>query len=140
MGGVFREYNRCKRAYDSMQAICNSILTEKERFFTRTQPNAIRYDKVAVEGGLHDNCFDEYLAECEKREIDKRLNEAIKLLQARAELLRLKEMELRASNDITDVVYTMKYLDNAKPKTIAMALAYSESQIYRIIEQIKREI
>ena len=139
MGGVFREYNRCKRAYDSMQDICNSILTEKERFFTRTQPNAIRYDKVAVEGGLHDNGFDEYLAECEKREIDKRLNEAIKLLQARAELLRLKEMELRASNDITDVVYTMKYLDNAKPKTIAMALAYSESQIYRIIEQIKRE-
>ena len=137
---VFVEYENCKKTYDALQDICNSILTEKEKYFSKTQPNAIRYDKVAVAGGLHENGFDEYLAECEKRNIDRRLNEGISLLRARAELLRLKEIDLRASKDINDIIYTMKFLDNAKPKAIAMALGYSESQVYRLIQKIQERI
>ena len=134
---IFQEYERLKKQFDNMQKICEQILTEKEKYFTRTQPNAIRYDKVSVTGGKKDNCFDEYLAECEKHKINQRLDEAIKIMQARGELLRLKEIELRASKDLNDIIYTMKFLDHAKPKTIAMALGYSESQIYRILEKMR---
>ena len=141
MGGVFIEYDNFKHKYTEIQSKYNEILTEKENLFTRTQPNAIRYDKLQIEGGkLRENGFDEYLAECEKRNIDRRLNEGISLLRARAELLRLKEIDLRASKDINDIIYTMKFLDNAKPKTIAMALGYSESQVYRLIQKIQERI
>ena len=137
---LFIEYEKLKKQYNTMQSICDGILREKEKYFTLTQPNAIRYDKVAVGGGEHDNLFDEYLSKCEEHKIDKRLSEAIKIVQARAELLALKERQLRDSRDINDVIYTMKYLDNAKPKTIAMALGYSESQVYRILVKIQEKI
>ena len=135
---VFPEYEKLKMKYKAMQSICDDILREKEKFFTRTQPDAIRYDKINVQGGKKDNGFDNYLVECEKRNIDNRLNEAIKILQARGELLKLKEIELRGSKDIIDIIYVMRHLDHAKVGTIAMALNYSESQIYRILEKIER--
>ena len=135
---LFVEYEMLKKRYNAMQSICDSILREKEKYFTKTQPNAIRYDKVAVLGGEHDNGFDEYLVECEKHKIDKRLNEAINILHARADLMALKEQELRASKDINDIIYVMHFLDGAKVLTISMALNYSQSQVYRIIEKIKK--
>lgn len=133
------EYERLKASYVRMQSVCDSILREKEKYFTKTQPNAIRYDNIGVAGGVRSNRFDEYLDECKDHKIDERLREAITILQARADLLRLKELELRASKDINDIVYVMRFLDNAKPSTIAMALSYSESQIYRIIEKIQKK-
>ena len=135
---VYPEFENLKESYERMQSVCDSILREKEKYFTKTQPNAVRYDRVGVAGGVHSNGFDEYLDECKEHKIDERLNEAISILQARAELMRLKELDLRASKDINDIVYVMKFLDNAKPSTIAMALSYSESQIYRIIEKIQK--
>ncbi len=140
MGGIFRDYEIYKSRYYQTQRVINDILTEKEKLFTKTQPNAIRYDKNAVQGGKRSNGFDDYLIKCEEQEIDKRLAEAKRLLFEREKLLILKERELRASRDKLDVVYRMRFLDDIKPQTIAMALAYSESQVYRLLEKIKKEI
>ena len=137
---VFIEYEKLKKQYEHIQDVCDQILREKEAYFTKTQPNAIRYDKEHVKGGKHENGFDEYLEECEKHHINERLNEAISILQARGELLVLKEQELRASKDILDVVFVIKYLDNAKVCTIALALNYTETHIYRMLDKIKRMI
>lgn len=135
---VYKEFMKIKRQYDSMQSICDSILREKEALFTKTQPNAIRVDKMHVSGGKLENGFDKYMVECEKRQIDQRLNEAISILRARGELLSLKEQELRKSKELDDIIFVMKILDQAKVSTIAMALGYSESQVYRILEKIQR--
>ena len=137
---IYVEYEKLKRQYEYMHGVCDQILREKEKFFVRTQPNAIRYDKLNVAGGKRENGFDDYLDNCEHFKVEERLNEAIHILQARAELLRFKEEQLRKSKEIDDIIYTMKFLDNAKPRTIAMALGYSESQIYRIIERIHKNI
>lgn len=137
---VFIEYEKLKKQYAYMQSICDQILTEKEKYFTQTQPKAIRYDKLNVEGGMMDNGFDDYLEDCERAKIDKRLNEAITILQARAQLVRIKEEELRASKDILDLIYVMHFLDGAKVHTIAIALSYSDSQVYRHIDKIKMRI
>lgn len=135
---IFLEYEKLKKQYLLMQDVCDQILREKESYFTKTQPNAIRYDKVNVKGGKHENGFDQYLEECETHHVNERLNEAITILQARGELLKLKEEELRASKDILDVVFVMKNLDNAKVSTIAKALDYTEGHIYRMLEKIKK--
>lgn len=140
MGGVYIDYDIYKCKYLEIQIQYNEILTEKENLFTRTQPNAIRYDKVQVQGGTYGNGFDEYLIAKEKEQIDERLSEARQLLEDRERLLKLKEKELRASKDKLDLIYCMRYVDNKRPYAIARCLNYSESQIYRILDKIQKEI
>ena len=135
------EYERLKASYVRMQSVCDSILREKEKYFTKTQPNAIRYDKLQIEGGkLRENGFDEYLIAKEEDKIDERLAEARQLLEDRERLLKLKEKELRASKDKLDLIYCLRYVDNKRPYAIARSLNYSESQIYRILDKIQKEI
>ena len=140
MGGVFIDYETYKCKYLEIQVKYNEILTEKENLFTKTQPNAIRYDKVQVQGGKYGNGFDEYLIAKEKKKIDERLAEARQLLEDRERLLKLKEKELRASKDKLDLIYLMRFVDNKRPYAIARSLNYSESQIYRILDKIQKEI
>jgi DNA-directed RNA polymerase specialized sigma subunit len=140
MGGVYIDYEIYKCKYLEIQIQYNEILTEKENLFTKTQPNAIRYDKVQVQGGTYGNGFDEYLIAKEKEQIDERLAEARQLLEDREKLLELKEKELRASKDKLDLIYCMRYVDNKRPYAIARCLNYSESQIYRILDKIQKEI
>lgn len=140
MGGVYIDYETYRVKYLEIQSQYNEILTEKENLFTKTQPNAIRYDKVSVQGGKLDNGFDEYLIAKEKAHIDARLIEARQLLEDRERLLKLKEKELRASKDKLDLIYCMRFVDCKRPYAIARALNYSESQIYRILDKIQRDI
>ena len=140
MGGVFIDYEIYKRKYIEIQVKYNEILTEKENLFTRTQPNAIRYDKLQVQGGNLGNGFDDYLIAKENAQIDERLIEARQLLEDRERLLKLKEKELRSSKDKLDLIYCMRFVDNKRPYTIARALNYSESQIYRILDKIQKGI
>ena len=141
MGGVFTEYDIFKQKYIEIQSKYNEILTEKENLFTRTQPNAIKYDKLQIEGGkLRENGFDEYLIAKEEDKIDERLAEARQLLEDRGRLLKLKENELRASKNKLDLIYCLRYVDNKRPYAIARCLNYSESQIYRILDKIQKEI
>ena len=141
MGGVYIDYEIYKCKYLEIQAKYNEILTEKENLFTKTQPNAIRYDKLQIEGGkLVGNGFDEYLIAKEEDKIDERLTEARQLLEDRERLLKLKEKELRASKDKLDQIYCMRFVDNKRPYAIARALNYSESQIYRILDKIQKDI
>lgn len=140
MGGVFIDYEIYKCKYLEIQSKYNEILTEKENLFTKTQPNAIRYDKEHVQGGTYGNGFDEYLIAKEHDKIDERLIEARQLLEDRERLLKLKEKELRESKDKMDLIYCMRYVDNKRPYAIARSLNYSESQIYRILDKIQKEI
>lgn len=140
MGGVFIDYELYKRKYLEIQVKYNEILTEKENLFTKTQPNAIRYDKMQVQGGTYGNGFDEYMIAKESAKIDERLIEARQLLEDRERLLKLKEKELRASKDKLDQIYCMRFVDNKRPYAIARSLNYSESQIYRILDKIQKEI
>ncbi len=140
MGGVYIDYETYKCKYLEIQKKYNAILSEKENLFTKTQPNAITYDKVQVKGGKLMNGFDEYLIAKEKEQIDERLAEARQLLEDRERLLKLKEKELRASKDKLDLVYCMRFVDNKRPYAIARCLNYSESQIYRILDKIQKEI
>lgn len=140
MGSVYKDYEIYKKLYYSMQSTYNKLLLEKERLFTKTLPDAIRYDSESVAGGKSENEFDEYLSALEDSKIDQRIQEAKQLLFERERLLLIKEKELRQSKDKYDVVYRMKYLDEIKPASIALALSYSESQIYRILDKIQKEL
>ena len=114
----------------------NDLLTEKERLFVRTQPNAIRYDKLNVKSSPNSNVLEDYVIEKEKTQLDRRIAEMKVLLDDRRNLMLLKEAELRKSKDMYDRIYTMRYLEDMSVERIAKKVNYSVSQVYRILTKI----
>ena len=136
---VYIVYEDFKNKYFESQNKYDEILREKEYLFSKTQPKAARTDKIII-AGTKSNVFDEYLIVKEKKRIDQRLEEIKAIVEDRAKLLKLKEVELRHSKNIWDRIYTLRYLDNLHVKEIAMVLNYSKIQIYRKISVIKSHI
>lgn len=134
---VYVIYEYFKNKYFDVQKKYDEILREKEYLFSKTQPKAVRIDKGII-ATTPINVFDEYLIEKEKRKIDQRLKEIKAIIEDRAKLLKLKEIELRHSKNIWDRIYTMRYLDNLHIQKIALILNYSQSQVYRKLKKIGR--
>jgi len=137
---VFLEYERAKNKYSKAQMWLDDALTEQERLLTKTMPNAIRYDRVNVKSSPNGNVLDDYVIAKQEKKIDNKICRMRQLLADRERLLKLKEKELRASKDKLDQIYCMRYVDDKRIYLIAKTLNYSESQIYRILDKIQREI
>ena len=137
---LYLQYEDYKAKYLETQKRYDDILSEKEQLFERTQPQGVRYDQERTSGGSPVNKFDEYLISKDKKRIDERLSEVKSLLEDRERLLKLKEKELRSSNDIWDKIYYMRYIDYSKIAKIARTVNYSEMQVYRILHAINDKI
>lgn len=137
---IYIEYEECKKKYNEIKKIYESAIAEKEQAFMKTQPKGLKYDKVSVEGGNKSNLFDNYLIEVEKKQLDFYIEEAKELLETRRELLKNKELELRNSKDWKDKIYSYKYLDKLPVKAMIHLIPYEEAQMYRILQEIKKNI
>lgn len=137
---VYIVYEDFKNKYLETQKKYDEILKEKEELFLKTQPKAIVYDKEKIDSGYIHNAFDEYLIAKEKARIDERLIEVKIILRDRERLLYLKEQELRSSKNHIDQIYRMRYIDFYNIRKIAKISCYSESQIYRILERMKKTL
>ena len=135
---IYIEYEQYRCKYLDLQEQFNHFLTEKERILTKTLPNAIRYDKDKTSSSLDGNPLEDYVIELEESKVDESLDRIRQLLEDRERLLQLKEKELRMSQDVYDRIYRMKYLDCMGTNKIAKIMHYSRSQVYRILENIKK--
>lgn len=135
---IYIEYEAYRCKYLDLQEQFNHFLTEKERILTKTLPNAIRYDKDKTSSSLDGNPLEDYVIELEESKVDESLDRIRQLLEDRERLLHLKEKELRMSQDVYDRIYRMKYLDCMGINKIAKIMHYSRSQVYRILENIKK--
>lgn len=132
----YEDYLEALRAYRVCDREYQRVLSERESLFQMTQPKSTRLDQERVTGGTGDTAFDQYLIEKEKRRIDERLEEARKIVIARAGLLKEKEDLLYKSHDPADQVYRMRYIEGLKVSAISKAIHYSESQVYRFLKEI----
>ena len=98
----------------------------------------IDYERFRKEYVETQNKFDEILKE--KRQIEKRLSEVKTLLEDRKKLLMLKQQELMNSKNNVDKIYRMRYIEHINITRIAMSVNYSESQVYRILNNIRQNI
>ena len=146
---IYLEYEDYLFKYKEAQRVYESILTEKESLFQRTQPKSTmgeyerEFDKeisVGGVGGSRVNQIEEYVIEIEEKQINERLAEAKSILDDRAALLSQKEQELRKSKRIDDELYILRYLENKRIKEIARIVNYSEPQIYRRLKYIRQKI
>lgn len=134
----YLEYERYKVKYNGLQWRFSQILLEKEKLFTKTQPDAIRYDKDKIQSSVSGNMLDNYVISLEEKKIDQKLSILRKSLKNWQTLLDLKERELRRSKSMSDRIYVLKYIDGQEVSKIAGLTNYSKSQIYRILRQIEK--
>ena len=137
---LYIEYEEYKNKYYEAQRNCNNILNEKEELFAKTQPKAIQIKGDKTTGGKHSNTFDDYLIQKEKKNIDKRLEEAKSIVNDRGRLLKLKEQELRASNNPHDKIYRCRYIDKLTIEKTSRLSNYSRSQVFNILKEIRKNI
>ena len=137
---LYIEYEEYKNKYYEVQRKYNDILNEKEELFARTQPKAIKITGDKTTGGKITNAFDDYLIQKEKKNIDKRLEEVKSILDDRERLVKLKEQELRASNNSHDKIYRYRYIDRLSIEKTARLSCYSRSQVFNILNKIKKNI
>lgn len=137
---LYIEYEEYKTRYYEVQKKYNQILNEKEELFARTQPKATQITGEKTTGGKHVNAFDEYLIQKEKKNIDQRLEEVKSILEDRERLVKLKELELRASKDSYDKIYRCRYLDRLTIEKTARISNYSRSQVFNILKKIRKSI
>lgn len=133
---IYKEYRRLKDKYELALMRYDNILENEEALFTKTQPNAIRYDKVNVLASVPDNMLEQYIQEYERLEKLRESQEDI--IKRREDLMLRKEKELRDSKEKHDIVYVMRYLDREKVSDIMEILNYSRTAIYRILAEIER--
>lgn len=134
----YLEYERYKVKYNGLQWRFSQILLEKEKLFTKTQPDAIRYDKDKIQSSVSGNMLDNYVISLEEKKIDQKLSILRKSLKNWQTLLDLKERELRRSKSMSDRIYVLKHIDGQEVSKIAGLTNYSKSQIYRILRQIDK--
>lgn len=137
---VYPEYERYKAKCKSLQERFEKVLLEKEIIFTRTLPNAIRYDRDQVQTSIDGNVLDDYVISLEERKIEETLDQIRQSLKDWETLLDMKEKELRKSRAIHDRVYVSRYIDGIGINRIAKDISYSRAQIYRILRQIDKKI
>ena len=136
---IYPEYEQYKARYNDLQNIFASFLLEKESLFTKTLPNAIRYDKDRVQSSIDGNMLESYVIKLEDSRIDEKLDHVRQTLKDWEILLDAKERDLRKSQDKYDRIYTFKYLDGYGIKKICKIMNYSRAQTYRMIGQIEKK-
>lgn len=137
---IYLEYEEYRLKYLSAQRKYDEVLTEKEDLFDRTQPQGVSFDKERVGGTSDSNRFDEYLIQLERKQIDERLEEIKQIMEQRWELLLDKYDELKASNEIMDRLYVLRFLEHERMQKITKQIPYSESHIYRLMNQLLNEV
>ena len=137
---LYIEYEESKIKYYGALKQYDKVLCEKERLFAITQPKAVVFDIERAISGAFNNTFDIYLMKKQKNRTEERLEEARSIVKDREALLKMKEVELRESKDWNDIVYVYYFLEKLSVRKIEKRIPYSKTQIYRILETIRKNI
>lgn len=137
---IYIQYHDCKNKYYDAQKDFEKVLSEKERLFAKTQPAAVDTTKDTVSGGTPTNEFDNYLIEMEKKNVDKRLDEARSILDDRLKIFKLKEDELYHSKDRFDVIYKYYFIEKLSIRKTAMKMDIGQTEIFRKVQKIRKNI
>lgn len=137
---IYLEYEAYKQRFRESQRIFNDLLLEKERLFTQALPGAIRYDKDKVQTSIESTALESYVIALDEKEIDSKLEELRQMLSDRELSMRLKEMELRRSNDLYDKIYVSKFLDGYSVNYTSKRINYSRRQTYRLYNDIIKSL
>lgn len=115
------------------------VSEEYEVIFQRTQPKGNYSERIS---GSPKNKTEEYVIEVERRQLNRRIEDAKVIASTKKYLLDRAEEELRKSKDLYDLIYTMRWVDGHKVRYIQrrldfMCIECSRSHLYEVIKRIR---
>ena len=134
---LFIEHYKLNEEYKEAEKEFEKALAKKSQLMYSVLPKSANSEIELVKGSSS-NKFLNYTIKME--EIDKEINVRRNLRDVLEYRLKLKEIELNNSSNILDKVYLLKYVDERKVRYICIKTNYSKTQIYRILEEIKKKI
>ena len=134
---LFIEHYKLNEEYKEAEKEFEKALAKKSQLMYSVLPKSANSEIELVKGSSS-NKFLNYTIKME--EIDKEINVRRNLRDVLEYRLKLKEIELNNSSNILDKVYLLRYVDERKVRYICIKTNYSKTQIYRILEEIKKKI
>ena len=134
---LFIEHYKLNEEYKEAKKEFEKALAKKSQLMYSVLPKSANSEIELVKGSSS-NKFLNYTIKME--EIDKEINVRRNLRDVLEYRLKLKEIELNNSSNILDKVYLLRYVDERKVRYICIKTNYSKTQIYRILEEIKKKI
>lgn len=135
----YLEHN--KRYCDYLLALndLKEVSEEYEVIFQRTQPKGNYSERIS---GSPKNKTEEYVIEVERRQLNRRIEDAKAIVDTKKYLLDRAEEELRKSKDLYDLIYTMRWVDGHRVRYIQRRLDFigiecSRSHLYEVIKRIR---
>ena len=134
---LFVEHYRLNEEYKEAKKEFDKALEKKSQLLYSVVPKAANFENELIKGSSS-NKFLNYTIKME--EIDKEINVRRNLRDVLAYRLKLKEIELKKSDNILDKVYYLKIVERMKVKYISIKINYSKEQTYRFLKKIAEDL
>ena len=134
---LFVEHYRLNEEYKEAKKEFDKALEKKSQLLYSIVPKSANFENELVKGSSS-NKFLNYTIKME--EIDKEINVRRNLRDVLAYRLKLKEIELKKSDNILDKVYYLKFVERMKVKYISIKINYSKEQTYRFLKKIAEDL
>ena len=108
---LFIEHYRLNEEYKEAKKEFEKALAKKSQLLYSVVPKSANFENELVKGSSS-NKFLNYTIKME--EIDKEINVRRNLRDVLEYRLKLKEIELKKSDDLTDKIYILKYIEHLK--------------------------
>lgn len=133
---LFIEHYKLNEEYKEAKKEFEKALEKKSQLLYSVVPKSANFENELVKGSSS-NKFLNYTIKME--EIDKEINVRRNLRDILAYRLKLKEIELKKSDNILDKVYYLKFVERMKVRQICIKINYSKTQTYRILEEVRKK-
>ena len=134
---LFVEHYKLNEEYKEAKKEFDKALEKKSQLLYSVVPKSANFENELVKGSSS-NKFLNYTIKME--EIDKEINVRRNLRDVLAYRLKLKEIELKKSDNILDKVYYLKFVERMKVKYISIKINYSKEQTYRFLKKIAEDL
>lgn len=137
MEELFVEYEKLKKEVNNAKKDYDKALERKALYAYSILPGSSKIDNSQLKIKTTSDNFLEYTIKIE--EIEKEIEIRKNLADVLTYRLKLKLLDLRESKEILDKIYVYRYVDNMKVRYICIKTNYSKTQVYRLLEEIRKK-
>ena len=136
----YLEYHELLKKYREADKEFNNALDKNGELLKLVSLKATKYQEILINhtNTSSDNKLLSYLSEID--EIRRLIDESRNVRNRIDHELREMELKMRNGKDVYDKIYVYKWIDKESPYRFSKKLGYTTRQVYRYINEIKKEI
>ena len=136
----YLEYHELLKKYREADKEFNNALDKNGELLKLVSLKATKYQEILINhtNTSSDNKLLSYLSEID--EIRRLIDESRNVRNRIDHELREMELKMRNGKDVYDKIYVYKWIDKESPYRFSKKLGYTTRQVYRCINEIKKEI